>query len=158
MCFRCGKLGHPKLACTAKPVEDDDVSTKSNKSSKSKKSTKSGRSATSNDDKVMSAISKGFKTMGKAMSQIHQDGDYDLSDSKSEQSHAQICDVSAYLFMNKTESRATKLKMSDTLLLDNQSSIHVFCNPDYVSDVRNAAWKMQLRSNGGKMLINELAN
>ena len=59
--------------------------------------------------------------------------------------------------MNKTELRATKLKMSDTLLLDNQSSVHVFCNPDYVSDVRNAAWKMQLRSNGGKMLINEIA-
>jgi len=25
MCFRCGNLGHPKSACTANPVEDDDV-------------------------------------------------------------------------------------------------------------------------------------
>ena len=59
--------------------------------------------------------------------------------------------------MNETEPRVTKLKMSNTLLLDNQLSDHVFCNPDYLSDVRNAAWKMQLRSNGGKMLINKIA-
>ena len=68
----------------------------------------------------MSAISKGFKTMGKAMSQIHQDGNYNFSDSESEQSHAQICDVadvSAYLFMNETDSKATNLKMSDTLFV-----------------------------------------
>ncbi len=161
MCFRCRKLGHPKAACKAKPVEDDNVSTKS---SKSTKSTKSGKSASPRKDKVMSALSKGFKTMGKAMSQIHQEGDYDFSDNESEQSHAQICNVSAYLFMNETDLRqgsnafaSNRLKMSDTLLLDNQSSVHVFCNPEYVSNIRKAAWKMQLRSNGGNMLINEIA-
>ena len=64
MCFRCGKLGNPKSACKAKPIEDDDVSTKSSKSSKS------GKSTSPRKDKVMSVLSKGFKTMGKAMSQI----------------------------------------------------------------------------------------
>ena len=160
MCFRCGKLGHPKSACKAKPFEDDDMSTKS------PKSIKSGKSASPSKDKVMSALSKGFKTMGKAMSQIHEEGESDISDSESEQSHAQICNVNAFLFMNKTDSRqgskyafaTSKMKMSDHLLLDNQSSVHVFCNPEYVSNIRKAAWVMQLRSNGGKLPINEIAD
>ena len=162
MCFRCGKLGHPKSACKAKPTEDDDVSTKSLRSSKSAKS-----SSPSKDKKVMSAIGKGFRTMGKAMSQIHEEDDSDISDDDSEQSHAQICDASALVFMTKMEQRTTgpkysfattKVKMSDHLLLDNQSSVHVFCNPEYVSDIRAAAWEMQLKSNGGKLPITEIAD
>ena len=156
MCFQCGKLGHPKLAFKAKPTKDDNVTSKSSKSSKSGKS-----SSPSKDKKVMSAISKGFQKMGKAMSRIHKEDDSDISESNSEQSHAQICDASALVFMNKTESKQgskysfalDKVKMSDHLLLDNQLSVHVFCNREYVSNIRQLHGKCSSRAMEANCLL-----
>jgi hypothetical protein len=44
------------------------------------------------------------------------------------------------------------------LLLDNQSSVHIMCNPDFVNDIRESSQLMILKSNGGSLLINEVAN
>jgi hypothetical protein len=48
--------------------------------------------------------------------------------------------------------------MRKHLLLDNQSSVHIMCNPDFVNDIRESNQLMILKSNGGSLLINEVAD
>jgi hypothetical protein len=48
--------------------------------------------------------------------------------------------------------------MRNHLLLDNQSSVHVFCNPQFVSNVRSTERQLQLASNGGNQPISEVAD
>ena len=36
--------------------------------------------------------------------------------------------------------------------------MHIMCNPDYVSNIRAATGTMQLKSNGGKLQINKIAD
>jgi hypothetical protein len=43
-------------------------------------------------------------------------------------------------------------------LLDNQSSVHIMCYPDFVDTVWEASQQMVLKSNGGKLPINEVAD
>jgi hypothetical protein len=50
------------------------------------------------------------------------------------------------------------LLLRNHLLLDNQSSVHITCNPDFVDNIWEASQHMVLESNGGKLLINEVAN
>jgi hypothetical protein len=49
------------------------------------------------------------------------------------------------------------LLLRNHLLLDNQSSVHIMCNPNFVDNVWEASQQMVLKSNGGKLLINEVA-
>jgi hypothetical protein len=69
-CFRCGNKGHPKAACTVKMVPADEE-----KSTKPALSTKSALSTTLSKevDKMLSVINIAFKTMGKALSQVHEE-------------------------------------------------------------------------------------
>ena len=59
-CHRCGKLGHPKAACTVKmvPADDDEKSVRSTKSGSSKGSAKEV-------GKTLSSINNAFKTMAR---------------------------------------------------------------------------------------------
>ena len=68
-CFRCGKLGHPKAACTVKMVPDDDDN-KSTKSSSTKGSSSASKSKSTDMGIMFLSITNTFKTMGKAMSQV----------------------------------------------------------------------------------------
>lgn len=149
-CYRCGKKGHPASACKIKPLSDDDD--KSCKSTKSKKSS-------SDVGKMLTTINKQFKTMGKAMTQLHEEiADYD-DDSIEEQSHVQLGCSNVFQQTEQRFSFATaKLLLKEHLLLDNQSSVHVFCNPNFVENVRTANRHMVLTSNGGQLPIKEVAN
>ena len=98
-CFRCGKKGHPKSACTVKMVAADDD--KSTKSSSSKMSSITG--ASGDVGKMMTSINKTFKTMWKAMSQISEEiGNFGDEDSIGAQSHALVCSTGCYAFANGT--------------------------------------------------------
>jgi hypothetical protein len=89
------------------------------------------------------------------MSQIHEeDSDISSNDSLVEQSHFQSRKAQG----EKYSFATSRLVLKHHFLLDNQSSVHVFCNPDYVTDIRRAEWAMQLKSNGGKLPINYIAN
>jgi hypothetical protein len=145
-CYRCGKKGHPAAAFTVKlPSDAEDKSSLSSKLASN----------------VMAAIQKSMKTMGKAMTQLGETANFD-NDLFEEQPHAQLGIVSVkdarsepwsgYLF----DTRALLLK--NHLLLDNQSSVHIMCNPNFVDNIREASQQMVLKSNCGKLPINELAN
>ena len=109
----------------------------------------------------MAAIQKSMKTMGKAMTQISKIADFD-DKLFEEQSHAQLGVVnveaarseprSGYAFATRT------LSLRNHLLLDNQSSVHIMCNPDFVNDIRKSSKSMILKSNGGSLPINEVAD
>jgi hypothetical protein len=153
-CFQCGKKGHPKAACTVKMVPaDEEKSTKQASSTKSA----SSKAVSKEVDKMLSLINNSFKTMGKAFSQVHEEiGTLAHDEDFKEQSHAQIGMV---MCGRQTYSFATgKFSMRNHLLLDNQSLVHVFCNPQFVSNVRSAERKLKLTSNGGNLPILEVAD
>jgi hypothetical protein len=109
----------------------------------------------------MAAIQKSMKTMGKAMTQISEIANFD-DELFEEQSHAQLGVVSVkdarsepwsgYAFATRT------LLLRNHLLLDNQSSVHIMCNPDFVNDIWELSQPMILKSNGGSLLINDIAD
>ena len=101
---------------------------------------------------MLSPINNAFKTMGKALSQVHEEiGTLADDESFEEQSHAQIgmvmCGKTSYSFVTG------KFSMRNQLLLGNQSSVHVFFNPQFVSNVSSAERQLKLTSNGGNLPI-----
>ncbi len=117
-CYRCGKKGHRASACSVKLLSDNN-----------NKLICSSKSASN----AMAAIQKPMKTMGKVMTQISEIANFD-DELFEEQSHAQLGVVSVkharseprsgYAFATRT------LLLRNHLLLDNQSSVHIMCNPD----------------------------
>ena len=95
--------------------------------------------------------------MGKALAQIGKGANSD-KDSFGDQSHAllAVSDArdtrSGYLFAVKSQS------IRQQLLLDNQSSVHIMCNPAFVTNIREAGHTMTLKSNEGTLTINKIAD
>jgi hypothetical protein len=94
------------------------------------------------------------------MTQISKIADFD-DELFEEQLHAQLGVVSVeaareprsgYTFATRT------LLLRNHLLLDKQSSVHIMCNLDFVNDIRESSQSMILKSNGGSLPINEVAN
>jgi hypothetical protein len=139
VCYRCSKKGHPASACSVNPPINSDDKKSSRSSSKS--SSRLGK------------IQKSFKAMGKALAQIGKGADSN-NDSFGDQSHAQLVKDpwSVFLFATKSQS------IRNQLLLDNHSSVHIMCNPEFVTNIQNADHTMQLKSNGGSLLINKIAD
>jgi hypothetical protein len=78
----------------------------------------------------------------------------DENDSIAGQSHAQLGRIvsggsGVYAFA----SRAKSLK--DYVLLDNQSTDNVFCNPRLMSNIRRGDRQLDLESNGGILPISQ---
>jgi hypothetical protein len=109
----------------------------------------------------MATIQKSMKTMDKAMTQISKIADFD-DELFEEQSHAQLGVVSVEAARSEPRSGyafATRtLSLRNHLLLDNQSSVHTMCNPNFVNDIRKSSQSITLKSNGGSLLISEVAN
>jgi hypothetical protein len=150
VCFRCGKTRHPKAVRTVKIVAANN--NKSTKSSASKVSSLTGSKA--DVGKLFTLINKTFKTMGKTMSQVSKKiGAFAEDGSIGAQSHALVDWDSIYAFTIRTSMR-----MRECLLLDNQSLVHVFCNQEYVNNIRAAERELSLQSNGGTLPIPDIAN
>ncbi len=111
------------------------------------------KGSTADVGKMFNSINKTFKTMGKAMSQVSEEiGAFDDDDSIGAQSHALVDWNSSYAFAIGTAT------MRECLLLNNQSLVHVFCNPEYANNIRAVERELSLQSNGGILPISDIAN
>ena len=70
------------------------------------------------------------------------------------QSHAQVGRIGLEDRVYAFAARLSSLR--GHVLLDNQSSVHVFCDPNKVSNTRKASRELSLESNGGKLPISDI--
>ena len=157
-CFKCGKKGHPQSHCPQKDEDDD--------SSVSSKSSKGSKSSTGSRTK---SIENQFKNLKKSFAQLkaaQEDGSD--SDSSEEMSHFQYGSSSSSVAsireegMDMTFEQSKKgmsgFNLREVILLDNQSTVDIFCNKKLVSNVRRAPESLTLKSNGGELIVSHIAD
>ncbi len=138
-CFKCGKKGHPQLHCPTKTADDNDSSI----SSRLSRSSKSGRKPKIKD------FENQFKNFKKSFAQLisAQEGDSD-SDSSEKMSHFQYgsringggCLPKALMDMAFKQSNKglQGFDLRGVVLLNNQLTVDIFCNKEFVSNIRLA--------------------
>jgi hypothetical protein len=158
-CFKCRKKGHPQLHCPTKTNDDNDLSI-SNRSSRSSKS----------DRKLkIKDFDNQFKNLKKSFVQqkLAQEGDSD-SNSSEEMSHFQYdsringggCLPEALMDMAFKQSKdgLQGFDLRGVVFLDNQSTVDIFCNKEFVSNIRLAPEPLILKSNGNELITHHIAN
>ena len=165
-CNRCGELGHPGWSGACEPhnkkkqkKQDDDKSTRSSKSS----------SSIAKMQKKIKQVGKTFANLKKDLEQIKED-ESDLSDSDSESEDGDE-DEASYLNFSMPTPKAHKkaqqihnnngginrLDMRKVILLDNESTTHLYCNSDLVTDIHTVKNSMTVKGNGGKLQTHKKA-
>ncbi len=158
-CFKCGKKGHPQLHCPTKTDDDDDLSI----SSRSSRSSKSGRKPKIKDfENQLKNLKKSF-----AQLKLAQEG-YLNSDSGKEMLHFQYgsrinrggCLPKALMDMAFRQSKKglQGVNLKGVILLINQLTVNIFCNKEFVSNIRLAPEPLILKSNGGELIAHHIAN
>ncbi|MGL6132320.1 MAG: hypothetical protein ACRCZ9_11980, partial [Fusobacteriaceae bacterium] len=150
-CFICGKKGHGAKSCPEKV-----------KGESSEDSTKSKFSV-----KNMKELEQKLNTANKQFAQFksQMEDDVDTS-SESEKSHIQFLAVGAdqlsatykSLSFKQSKGKMNDINLRKVILLDNQSTMSLFCNKRLVTDVRETEETMTLQSNGGSMNVNKVAS
>jgi hypothetical protein len=159
-CFKCRKKGHPQSHCPAKDNDDD-----SSISSKSSKGSKSGSSKPKlkEFENLVKSLKKSFAQLKSAQEE------YSDSDSSEEMLHFQFdsgirkkdlpAPESAYLtFKQFKKGLGKEFDLREVILLDNQSTVDIFCNKKFVNNIRLAPEPLTLKSNGGKLVIYHIAD
>ena len=157
-CYICGKKGHGVKKCPNKKKADSDDSSLSSKSSK--------KSIEELEKKMKTSMSKQFAQL-KAQ---YEDDEEDSSDD--EQSHFQFLSImedeandvvspaEAHndVVMKQSRGKLKDLQLRSVILLDNQSTMSLFCNKKLVTGTRDADEPLTLQSNGGSMRVNQVAD
>jgi hypothetical protein len=156
-CFNCGKTGHGAKNCPNKKSKGDDADDNSSISSKSSKI-----------DKIKKQIKEANKQFTQMLFKIEAEDEDSSSDE--EQSHFQflhLCPANFHhspdktlheLSMKQSKGKFADLNLQQVILLDNQSTMSLFCNKTMVSNIRRTDSPLTLRSNGGSMEVRHLAS
>ena len=168
-CQNCKKLGHPAAECPKKKKKSDDddksVGSGKTKSSKSSKSSKSTKDALAELGKMKKQWKKQKKMFTTLETQLEEREDSDLSDSddddEEEQSHFQFAFTQSYTMGDKlSQVHSTlvgKLDMRSVILLDNESTMDLFCDKKFVTDVAEADGNITVSGNGGTLVVKRKA-
>ncbi len=144
-CFVCGKKGHGAKKCPSRPKREGDYSSDSSKSSKKS---------------IVEDFAKKLKNASKQFAQLQaqlEEGDSESSDE--DQSHFQFDAVPNDVMLKQSKGKLlADLNLRNFILLDNQSTMSVFCNRKLVNNIRNSNEPLTLHSNGGSMEVNRVAD
>lgn len=140
------------------------------------KSNSDDSSLSSNSSNKIEELEKKLKATNKHFTQLKaQLEEEDESGSEDEHSHFQFMNLSlanyyvmpsnvtpskthAKLCMKQSRGKLDDLKLREVILLDNQSTMSLFCNKRMVSNIPKTAEPLTLRSNGGSMKVHNIAS
>jgi hypothetical protein len=148
----CGKTGHGVKKCPKRSNKDDANS--SVKSSSSKGSTKKS---------IAEFEKKMKKQFTQLKTQIKEDEDLSYDE---EHSHVQFTAVGTFntdsvlnvVSLKQSKGKLRDLDLKKVVLLDNHSTMSLFCNKKMVTNIRKAKKPMTLKSNGGSMEVSKIAD
>ncbi|MGL5934525.1 MAG: hypothetical protein ACRCZI_02765, partial [Cetobacterium sp.] len=139
------------------------ASKKDDASQSSKTSRSSTRSSGSSSASRTSALRKTFTTLARELTTLAEGEDNsDITDSEEESATTHFTWLDEVPAVEKTfttsdASQCTGVDMRNVILLDNQSTIDLFCNPDLVQDITETKSTVQVKSTGGKLRVTEKA-
>jgi hypothetical protein len=155
-CYKCHKEGHPATHCPKNPSDDNDRSTMRSASSVKKLK------------KDLKSIKKAFTTVNTQLAQLKEAYSEISESEKLEASHFQVDQALQFAQLDKKfEPRiakllkqtgsSIKLDLKEVILLHSQSTLDLFCNSALVRKISKSRSSMQLKSNGGTMVVTRKA-
>lgn len=151
-CFNCNKMGHPATHCKEpkakkKGGDDDDKSVASAKSV----------------SKVSKSVNKLQKSVDTLLVQLKEAEESEVSgsDDDEETSLFQLCSPvetsSTAKIFAQAKSARKDLDLREVILADSQSTTDIFCNEKLVEQTFRSRSKLNLKSNGGTMVVHRKA-
>lgn len=177
-CNGCGEFGHPKSHCPneqeqASRKDSDDASVSSKKSIKKMKkdlkkmqksvamlTTKEESDLSDSDDDeveenshVQFAMLTVCEVIGEEESDDEESEYVESDDEEDDVDHLAFTTMSEEVeeMFNQKAGTEGKLDLTKVLLLDNESTTDIICNPDFTQDIWEVKQRLKLRGNGGVM-------